>query len=98
MAGHLTLEERDRIAHLRHQQADQKEIARTLGRCRSTISRELQRNCAGGEYLAAQAQRQSERRRQERTIVRKMEDPEINHTVRAGLAQEWAPTQIAGRM
>jgi transposase, IS30 family len=98
MAGHLTLEERDRVAQLRHQQADQKEIARALGRCPSTISRELRRNCTGGEYYAAQAQRQSERRRRERPLVRKMEDPEINQIVRTGLAQEWAPEQIVGRM
>ena len=27
-----------------------------------------------------------------------MEEPEINEAVRAGLAQEWSPEQIAGRM
>ena len=27
-----------------------------------------------------------------------MDDPEINEFVRAGLAQEWAPEQITGRM
>ena len=30
--------------------------------------------------------------------MRKMEDPEINEAVRAGLAQEWSPEQIEGRM
>ncbi len=44
MANHLTLEERDRIAELRHRGADQKEIAVALGRSRATISRELRRN------------------------------------------------------
>ena len=94
----LHVEERDRIAQLRHQGADQKEIAQAVGRCPSTISRELRRNRTDGEYYAAQAQREAERRRQERPLVRKMEDPEINEAVRAGLAQEWAPEQIAGRM
>jgi IS30 family transposase len=98
MTGHLTLEERDRIAHLRSQRASQKEIAQALGRCPSTISRELRRNGTGNEYYAGQAQRQSERRRRERPLVRKMADPEINNLVRTGLAQEWAPEQIAGRM
>jgi IS30 family transposase len=98
MARHLTLEERDRIAQLRHERADQKEIAQALGRCPSTISRELRRNCAGSEYYAGQAQRQAEQRRQERPLTRKMDDPEINQAVRTGLAQEWAPEQIAGRM
>src|SRR5258705_247320 len=41
MARHLTLEERDRIAQLRHQGADQKEIATALDRDPGTISREL---------------------------------------------------------
>jgi IS30 family transposase len=98
MAIHLTLEERDRIAQLRVQGADQKEIARALGRCPSTISRELRRNRAGNAYYAAQAQRQSERRRRQRPLLRKMDDPEINQIVRAGLSREWAPEQIAGRM
>ena len=82
MAHHLTLEERDRIAQLRHQGADQKEIAGAVGRCPSTISRELRRNRTDGEYYAAQAQREAEWRRQERPLVRKMEDPEMNEAVR----------------
>ena len=98
MTKHLTLEERDRIAQLRHQGAEQKEIAQALGRCPSTISRELRRNGRDGEYYAAQAQRAAERRRRERPLLRKMDDPEINEAVRSGLAQEWSPEQIAGRM
>jgi IS30 family transposase len=92
------MEERDRIAQLRCRQASQKEIARALGRSPATVSRELQRNRQGREYYAAQAQRESERRRRERPLSRKMEDPQINQAVRSGLAQEWAPAQIAGRM
>jgi IS30 family transposase len=98
MANHLTLEERDRIAQLQYQGADQKEIAQAVGRSPSTISRELRRNRTGDEYYAAQAQREAERRREERPLVRKMEVPEINEAVRAGLTQEWAPEQIVGRM
>jgi IS30 family transposase len=98
MASHLTLEERDRIAQLRHQGADQKEIAQATRRSRSTISRELQRNRTEGEYYAAQAQREAERRRRERPLVRKMDDPEINEAVRSGLAHEWSPEQIEWRM
>ena len=98
MASHLTLEERDRIAELRYRGADQKEIAHALGRCPSTISRELRRNGKGEGYYAAQAQQESERRREERPITRKMDDPEINQAVRAGLGRDWAPEQITGRM
>jgi IS30 family transposase len=98
MANHLTPEERDRIAQLRYQQANRKEIAQALGRCPSTIGRELRRNRTGDEYYAAQAQRQAERRRRERPLVRKMERPEINQAVRERLVQEWAPQQISGRL
>ena len=98
MAGHLTLEERDRIASLRHQGADQKEISRAVGRSCSTISRELRRNCTGDEYLAGQAHQQAECRRRERPLELKMERPEINAAVRSGLTHEWSPEQIAGRL
>ena len=98
MPGHLTLEERDRIAQLFHQGANRSEIARAIGRDKSTVGRELERNGTGEGYLAGQAQRESERRRRERPIARKMDDPEINLTVRKGLSQEWSPEQIAGRM
>jgi len=98
MSSHLTLEERDRLAQLRQQGANQKEIAAALGRNKGTISRELQRNATGGEYLAGQAQRKSECRRRERPLVRKLDVPEINQAVRAGLSQEWSPQQIAGRL
>ena len=82
MARHLTLEERDRIASLRHQGAEQKEIARDVGRSCATISRELRRNGTGDEYFAGQAQRRAESRRRERRLERKMDDPEINAFVR----------------
>ncbi len=98
MARHLTLEERDRIAQLRHQGADQKEIAAALDRDPGTISRELRRNHSGGDYLAAQADRNAQRRRSERPLVRKLDDPDLNEAVRRGLANTWAPQQIAGRL
>jgi IS30 family transposase len=98
MPGHLTLEERDRIAQLRHQGASQKEIAQALVRDKGTISRELRRNATGDEYFSGQAQQESERRRRERPIVRKMDDPEINLAVRKVLSQEWSPEQIVGRL
>jgi len=98
MPHHLTHDERDRIVQLRHQGAQQKEIAAALGRAPSTISRELQRNRTGDEYHAAQAQRLAEHRRQERPLVRKLDDPQINALVRTRLTREWSPEQIAGRM
>lgn len=98
MHCHFTLEERDRIAELLYLRASQKEIAEELGRSRSSISRELRRNRTGEHYHAAQAQFQAERRRSERPIAPKMDDPQINHAVRDGLAQDWSPQQITGRL
>jgi IS30 family transposase len=98
MPGHLTLEERDRISQLLHQGADQKEIAKALERSPSTISRELRRNETGHNYYSGQAQRQAALRRSERPLSRKMDDPDLNETVRKRLTEEWAPEQIAGRL
>ena len=98
MVHHLTTEERDRIAQLRHHGANQNEIARALKRSPGTISRELRRNGSGSEYFAAQAQEQAHRRRQERPLTRKMDRPELHQAVRQGLAQYWSPEQIAGRL
>lgn len=98
MACHLTFDDRDRIAQLRFQGFNQEEIARAIGRCPTTISRELRRNGTRGVYHAAAAQRMAERRRAQRPLVRKMDRPEINEAVRIGLVNEWSPEQIAGRM
>src|SRR5213593_736656 len=98
MPGHLTVEERDRLSQLLQQDATQSEIARTLGRSRATISRELKRNRTGDDYFAAQAQQHAERRRRDRPIERKMDREPIRHFVEQGLAQCWSPEQIAGRL
>ena len=98
MAGHLTSQERDCIAQLAHQGADQKEISQALNRSPSTISREMRRNRTDDNYHASQAQQRAERRRRERPITRKMDDPEIDEAVRDGLAHYWSPEQIEGRL
>lgn len=96
MVGHLTKQERDRIAQLHHQGAQQGEIATAIGRDPSTISRELQRNGTRQGYFAAQAHDLAQERRRCRPLARKLDDPDLNAAVRCGLAQEWSPEQIAG--
>lgn len=44
MASQLTMEEREVISQMRYAGESNSEIARTLGRDRSTIGRELKRN------------------------------------------------------
>jgi transposase, IS30 family len=98
MARHLTIEDRDRIAELKHQGSRQNAIARALQRSPSTICRELKRNSSDGKYLAGQAQQRAERRRRERPLLRKMDDPKIKAAVRKGLKLYWSPEQIDGRL
>jgi IS30 family transposase len=97
MARRLTLEARDRIAQLRRQGAEQKEIAKTLGCSAATICRELHRNGAHGQYHAAQAQQPAQGRRRERprslvdrrsrfTIIVKIQSEQADH-VHARLKQ-----------
>jgi IS30 family transposase len=77
--------------------ASQAEIAADLGRARSTVGRELQRNALAGEYSAVVAQGLAQERRCRRPLVRKMDRPPVAEFVRQGLARCWSPDQIAGR-
>ncbi len=98
MPSHLTSAERDRIAQLVHEGANQSEIAAAIQRSRATISRELRRNRQGDDYHACEAQDQAAFRRSERPLTRKLDDPKLEGIVRAGLATLWAPEQIVGRL
>jgi IS30 family transposase len=95
----LTSGERYALSALRKQGHTQAEIARALGRHRSTISREVRRNSkdrTGRVYRPALADdyarwRRSRSRRNQRLT------PEDWATVVKHLRLEWSPEQIAGR-
>jgi IS30 family transposase len=102
MACQLTLSEREQIAQFSGQRLSWAEIARRLGRHRSTIGRELARNGdraagrgTGVTYWPSMAQQKARARRQHRP--RKMDHARLNDDVRRGLAKCWSPEQIAGR-
>jgi IS30 family transposase len=97
MASHLTLEEREVIAHMHRAGKLQTQIADRLGRSKGTISRELRRNRSRNGYWAVAAQRKAERRRSERPWVAKMERPEVRRYVQQRLRWRWSPDEIAGR-
>ncbi len=101
MAYHqITREERYTIWALRRHEKSMAEIARTLGRHRSTIHREVRRNCgrADGFYRPLQAHgyartRRSHSRRNFRLTAQDW------HMVEVLLMKEdWSPEQIAGRL
>jgi IS30 family transposase len=96
MAGQLTIEEREQIAHFHGQGLARSEIAGRLGRHPTTIGRELARNSEGGVYWASAAQAKAQSRRRQRR--KKLDDPQLNAYVRAGLVKRWSPEQIAGRL
>jgi len=93
--GHLTYEERDRIARLRADGRCAAEIGRELGRHPSTIGRELARNGnAGGSYRPASAEGRYLARRQRERIIDMQ--PALATFIRERLYEGWTPEQIAG--
>lgn len=58
----------------------------------------MRRNSHDGSYHACAAQDLAECRRSKRPLERKLDDRELDEFVRRGLAQNWAPEQIAGRL
>lgn len=97
MADQLTFLERERISQMHDAGASKAEIANELGRARSTIGREFQRNSLAGEYSAVVAQSLAQQRRRERPLVRKMDRVEVSEYVRSRLVCYWSPDQIAAR-
>ena len=93
----LGQDERRRIADLLQAGMSQAEIARTLGRSPSTISREIRRgrDPAQGLYLPYQAQERAENRRA-RPKPRKLDTNQpLRHYVQDGLSKRWSPEQIS---
>jgi len=84
----LNGEERCVLAALRVVELKPAEIARELGRHRSTVSRELKRNAApyDGWYRA--------RRAQQRAHARRYRSRRNSHFGR----EQWSPEQVSGRL
>ncbi|GAB3812662.1 hypothetical protein GCM10028820_06070 [Tessaracoccus terricola] len=101
---YLGMAERFEIGELFHAGHGIRQIARMMGRCPSTISRELRRNAAAGSagpglrYVPWEAHRQAVVR-QARPKERKLQQrPRLRRVVRAGLDENWSPEQISGRL
>ena len=96
---HLSAEERDEIAGLRRERLGVSEIARRVGRDKSTVSRELARNGRGGRYGAAAAQRRADARRAACRPRRRLDDPALRAEVASRIRElRWSPQQVDGRM
>lgn len=95
----ITQEERYQIAALRQAGQQPAEIARSLRRHRSTISRELHRNCTpwDGSYRPSKAQEQANGRRSRSRRNQRFRGAAWKR-VEGLLREEWSPEQISGRL
>jgi IS30 family transposase len=95
----ITSEERYILAALRKQGFNQSEIARDLGRHRSTICRELKRNSASfdGCYRPSKAIERTAGRRSRSRRNQRFTRENLQH-VESLLRQRWSPEQISGRL
>ena len=96
---HITPEEREKILVLYSKNHTITYIANSIGRNKSTVSRELSRNSVDGNYSAIYAQEAYEQRRKRCRPKKKLSDPLIFDTVREKfLIHQWSPEQIAERI
>jgi IS30 family transposase len=95
----LSPEERYVLAALRRQGLNQAEIARSMGRHRSTVCRELSRNStrADGRYRAFTAQERTNGRRSRSRRNRRFGVEEFA-LVEQLLCRQWSPEQVAGHL
>jgi IS30 family transposase len=95
----LTFGERYRIARMKSMGDSCRTIARKLGRCPSTISRELRRNAdpgTGGYWLdKAHSYAVARRRRSRRGTHFAPQDVQFVHEL---MEHKWSPQQISGRL
>ena len=94
----LTLEDREDISRGLAKGLDNKDIAASLGRDESVVSREIARHGGRAEYRAWKADagaRESRSRPKERKIDA---GPQLRDRVAGDLKKGWSPEQIAGRL
>ena len=101
--SHLSIAEREDIMVRWKGHEGVSQIARELGRDKSTISREIRRNGwqgpSGQRYRASTAQRRADARRLRCRRPRLMDDPERRALVVELMRDEhWSPEEISGRI
>jgi len=97
---HLSSEERDKIAVLRARGLSYETIALTIGRDKSTIYRELNRNKSPvyNVYLPHKANARAKERKSKSGKRPRLKEPMIRRYVTTKLKLGWSPEQISGRL
>ena len=97
---HLSQEERELIAAQLSEGFSIGDIAKAVGRDKSTISRELKRNSPPERrrYVSCRAHARACERKTNANKHERLKNDFIRHYVMDGLAQGWSPEQISGRI
>lgn len=96
--SHLTPVERGQIQALHQENRSLGYIADSLGRNKSTISRELKRNATARGYDAGRAQDQYHRRREPCRPPKRLDYRPLWTYLIAQISLGWTPEQMAGRL
>ena len=94
----LCVQERESILRGLAQNESLRLIAERIGRSPSTVSREVTRNGGKDTYSAWDAQDRADARRIRPKMCKLESDRRLHDAVAHGLAKEWSPQQIAGRL
>jgi IS30 family transposase len=96
----LSLDDRDKLARLFAQGHGTNEIARRLGRHKSTVSRELRRNASAtyGAYGAGAAAKRARDRKRQAARRMRLKDEVTRRFVHKKLREGWSPEQIAATL
>ena len=96
--AHLTSEQRYTISVLLQQKKSLTFISTTIGKDKSVVSREIQRNSSPtkGTYIYEQAQTYSDERKKNKPHHRRL-TPKIIHYIEDLIRQEYSPEQVVGR-
>lgn len=92
----LTLAEREEISRGMATDASIRQIAATLGRAPSTVSREIRRHGGAHTYRATEADTQAWKHSRRPKPCRLATSPMLQQLVASKLALEWSPEQVAG--
>lgn len=93
----VSMEERCEMARLQREGYSKRQIAASLDRSPSTVTRELSRNSSKTKgYDPSYAQQQARARRWHGSKLDR--DPTLRERVLAGLKAGWSPEQVAGRL
>lgn len=98
MSKHLTVEQRYAISAMLQIPMSQKAIASAIGVDKSTISRELKRNCdnRSDKYVMDLAQRKADRRQQSKRRRQDFCEP-LKELAKVLIEEGFSPEQVAGR-